>query len=413
VAVCSRRPLLAVVVVAVLLAALANVPAQARGGPPAHLLSTQPHEVWALDQGTDLIHVLDDRGDEIATVDVAPQRLQQISPDHALTARTVPHMIEFDSEYRYAFVAATQGAATIVIDTATKEVVAVVPTGAGSHMAAVVPDDSAVWVAAIGTRQLVEIPLDLDAVDPTFEIGRQLDVDDLLAPIEADEGWTFPSYAPVCHQYSPDSTEAWITLGPGPTQGGLFVLDLATATVTAAWDPADVRANCGVGFNHDGSRVVANWSGNIGPGVDTEGEWYVFDADTKQLIHRDSARGLDAHGVRFTPDGRQLWAVNRISDNALIINAKTFRVQREIDDIAKTPDILDFSPDGHLVYITQRGPLPLSGGVHAASGPQPGVAIIHRHSARTLHVWEPPAVLNTHGDQINDVHGVGVRPVDG
>lgn len=129
---------------------------------------------------------------------------------------------------------------TATRDARLKEVVAVLPTGAGSHMAAVTPDDSAVWTAAIGARQMVEIPLDLDASEPTFAVGRVLSVPELLAPIEEDNAdwrpfpapepdpgsFAYASYAPVCHQYSPDSTEAWITLGPGWAQGGLFVLDL-------------------------------------------------------------------------------------------------------------------------------------------------------------------------------------------
>ena len=41
------------------------------------------------------------------------------------------------------------------------EVVDVIETGAGAHMAAVTPDDSAVWVANIGARTFTEITLDV------------------------------------------------------------------------------------------------------------------------------------------------------------------------------------------------------------------------------------------------------------
>ncbi|MEX2324839.1 MAG: hypothetical protein WD576_03745, partial [Nitriliruptoraceae bacterium] len=101
-----------------------------------------------------------------------PQALRQVNASFDPEAgRTVPHMVDFDSEGRYAFVAATAGGATIVIDAPERRVVAVLQTGGGSHMAAVTPDDDAVWVAAIGARQLVEIPLDLTASSPVFEIG--------------------------------------------------------------------------------------------------------------------------------------------------------------------------------------------------------------------------------------------------
>jgi DNA-binding beta-propeller fold protein YncE len=363
-----------------------------------------------MDQGTDLIHVLDEHGDELARIDVSPVALAGFAA-LAGRERTVPHMIQFDSAHRYAFVAATAGASTLVIDAERKEVVAVLPTGPGSHMAVVTPDDRSAWVAVIGTSELVEIELSLDRGAPRFEIGERLAVGDLLAPVEHAQGWSFPSYSPVCLQYTPDGREAWVTLGPGPLQGGLFVFDLASRTVSHAWDPGDVRANCGVGVRADGRRAVANWSGNVGPGVDSDGEWYVFDTTTKELVHRASARGFDAHGVRFSPNGRELWAVNRISDNALVIDARTFHVRRDVPGIAATPDIIAFSPDGGLLYVTQRGPSPLSGGLHAASGPQPGLAVIHTASARRVGVWEPPVVTDATGTVLNDVHGVDVRPV--
>ena len=373
---------------------------------PAELVG----EVWSLDQGTDLIHVYSG-GDsaELTTIDVSPDALQDAGFEDAPTGEsTVPHMIEFDSQERYAFIAATAGAATIVIDARTKEVVEVLATGAGSHMAAVTPDDSAVWVAAIGAQEMVEIPLDLDADEPSFAIARQLDVSELLAPIETEEGWEFPSYSPVCHQYSTDSAEAWITLGPGWAQGGFFVLDLESGEATHAWDPDEVRANCGVSVSDD--RVVANWSGQVVEEDNTNGEWYVFDPDTKQQVgEARDAQGFDAHGLRLTPDGSVYWMVNRATDNAIVVDAESLEVIAEYDDIADAPDIIDYSADGSLVYISQRGPAPRSGAIHAAAGDQPGVAIVDAATGETLEVLEPPVVEDTEGTQLNDIHGVAFR----
>jgi hypothetical protein len=389
-------------------------------------------EVWVLDQGTDLIHIYDgdDRFAELHTIDVRPKSLQDAGFADAPTGtNTVPHMIEFDSQQRYAFIAATAGGVTIIVDARTKEVVEVLRTGAGSHMAAVTPDDSAAWVAVIGTpgrahlrddpaggdqipaleRSMVEIPLDLDAADPTFEIGRVLDLGDLLAPLEAANGWDYPSLSPVCHQYSPDSSEAWITLGPGWNQGGLVVLDLASGTLVqeAAFDPAVVKANCGVSVTED--RVLVNWSGKVVAGEDTNGEWYVIDPTTYQLQDTRDSEGFDAHGLRLTRDGSSYWQVNRNSDNALVIDAQTLEVTRRYADIAVAPDIIDYSPGGELVYITQRGPTPRSGAIHAASGDQPGLAVIEEATGRKLGVLSQPTVRNDQGAVVNDIHGVGVR----
>jgi DNA-binding beta-propeller fold protein YncE len=367
------------------------------------------YEVWSLDQGTDRIHIYDDTHTQVAVIDVSPAALRSVLPGFdPASGRTVPHMIDFDSEHRYAFIAATAGGATIVIDTVSRDVVAVLETGPGTHMAAVTPDDRAVWVAVIGSRELVEIPLDLTASAPTFAAGRILDVEELLA----GTGFAFPSASPVCHDYDAQG-RAWITLGPGMTQGGLIVLDVTTGEIVHAFDPDIVRANCGIGFNADGTRAIANWSGTFGADVvDGEGEWYVVDTTTFEVLQTSGSAGVDAHGVRITPDGREFWQVNRGTGDGLRIDARTFAVLGPVD-AGDTPDILDFSPDGRLVYITQRGPNPLSGDPHVARGTLAGILVVDVATGEAVTRLDPPVVTGADGAVLNDVHGIGVRPRSG
>ena len=367
-------------------------------------------EIWSLDQGTDLIHVYDDAThEELVEIDVSPQALEDAGFANAPDGdATVPHMIEFDSQERYAFIAATAGASTIVVDARSKEVVEVLPTGGGSHMAAVTPDDSVVWVAAIGAEQMVEIDVDLHPEDPSFTIERRLDVEELLEGVETDNDWEYSSYSPVCHQYSTDSAEAWITLGPGWADGAAFVLDLDEGAVTAAWDPEEIRANCGVSVSDD--HAVLNWSGEVVEDANTDGEWYVFDPDSKEQVgEARDAHGHDAHGVRLSPDGSVYWMVNRASDNALVVDAATLEVITEYEDIADTPDILDFNADGSRVYVSQRGPSPISGAPHAASGDNPGVAVINAATGEMIELLRPPEAVDEDGEVANDIHGVGFR----
>lgn len=364
------------------------------------------YEVWSLDQGTDRIHIYDAEHQEVAVIDVSPEALRSVAPGFdPASGRTVPHMIDFDSGHRYAFIAATAGGATIVIETATRQVLAVLETGPGTHMAAVNPDDSAVWVAVLGARAFIEIPIDLDADVPEFTIARTIDVESLLATT----GFDFPSASPVCHDYD-DEGRAWITLGPGMAQGGLIVLDPTTASVVHAFDPDVVRANCGIGFTADGTRAIANWSGVFGADiVDGEGEWYMVDTRTFALVGSGPSAGVDAHGVRLTPDGREFWQVNRGTGDGLRIDARTFAVLGSIDSGA-TPDILDFSPDGRLAYVTQRGPNPLSGDPHVARGTLPGVLVIDVRTGEHVARLDPTTVRSADGAVLNDVHGIGVRP---
>jgi DNA-binding beta-propeller fold protein YncE len=426
----ARVPWLALLIAAML--ALVSLPAGAQGGGvPGGSPARSGYEVWGLDQGTDRIHVYDSLDyREVATIDVSPDALAGRGFQHVPAGpRTVPHMIDFDSMGRYAFVAATAGAATIVIDAGAKEVVEVLGTGAGTHMVAVTPDDSAVWLAAIGSQEMVEVELGrLNSARPTFEIVTRLNVADLLAPIEAanpdwrpvvppadPQPFQYASYSPVCHQYSPDGTEAWVTLGPGWPQGGLFVLDLDTHEVTAAWEPNLVKANCGISVTAE--VAVANWSGQVTEGADTAGEWYVFDRASKQLLGGPrsaavgSVQGLDAHALRLTPDGSSYWMVNRSSSDGLVVDADTFEVTREITSGLDTPDILDFAPDSSRVYVSQRGPAPVSGAPHAAAGQEPGIAVLDAGTGQRVTILEPPVVTSADGVVRNDMHGVGVRTV--
>ncbi len=381
-------------------------------------LRVPDHETWVLDQGTDRISIYNSDHELVSAINVSPEALRQVNPAfEPASGVTVPHMIDFDSEWRYAFVAATAGGATIVIDTDEREVVAVLLTGAGSHMAAVTPDDDAVWVAAIGAQQLVEIPLDLDANTPVFEIGAVVSVEALLTE-QADFEW--PSFSPVCHQYNDAGTEAWVTLGPGIAQGGLFVFDTSTHEVIHAYDPAEVRANCGVAFSDDDSRVLANWSGVFGEaagGNDEDGTWYVFDSETKELLQTSSSEGVDAHGLRLNPRKGVYWQVNRGSNDGVIIDEDDLTVVGTFP-AGDSPDILDFSPDGKLAYISQRGPVPRSGDPHVATGANPGVIVVDTETFEVVAELIPdratlPPGHDRAGEFANDVHGLGVRLVSG
>jgi DNA-binding beta-propeller fold protein YncE len=111
------------------------------------------------------------------------------------------------------------------------------------------------------------------------------------------------------------------------------------------------------------------------------------------LLQTASSDGVDAHGVRLTPDGDTFLQVNRGSSNGQYIDASTFEVVGTFD-AGDTPDILDFSPDGAYAYITQRGPNPLSGDPHVAVGSQPGVLVLDVETGEHVTRLNPAEVTN-------------------
>jgi DNA-binding beta-propeller fold protein YncE len=358
------------------------------------------HEIWALDQGegVDRINVYNERLRQVAVIDFEGWNV------------VTPHMIDFDSRYRYAFVANTRSGNVAIIRTADYEVVDVIPTGATAHMAAVTRDDSAVWVANIGARTFTEITLDLD--NEVFTLGRELNVTEDPAWQEAF-GAVDPRPAPVCHEYTADGRFAYLTLGPGA--GGLAVVDIQSdePRIVKAFSRDDVKANCGLARSQDGSKMYANW-GDPGPAVDPPaqtGEWYVFDTSDHTLLKATAeTRGVDAHGVRITPNGRELWQLNRGTSNGIVVDTATDEIVDEIAFTGDTPDILDFSPDGRRAYVALRGPNPRSGAVHVAEGTTPGFAVIDVASREVVDLVEP--AKGTDDEEQSDFHGIGVRVID-
>lgn len=349
--------------------------------------NAQDYEIWALDQGTHRVHILDSELKEVARIDMAAHGVK------------VPHMIDFTSDYAYAFIASPASGDVSVIRTADRMVVAVLKTGPGTHMAVVKPDDSAVIVDVIGSAdvprdgKLVEITIDRPNDD--FTIGRRLTIaEDPVFQRAADQ---FNDVGAVCHEYTADGRYAYVTLGPALKDGGVVILDTDKFAIEAVHPPAAVKANCGTVLTADGKHLIVNG------GSGEAGLWYAFDTATHQVVRQGESGGLDAHGTWVTPDGKEIWMVNRVTSNGIVIDPETFEVVAELTDIGKTPDIIAMSPDSRYAFITLRGPKPVTA-AHVAKGETPGFAVVSIPERKLIRLVQPAA-----GNPDSDFHGIGVR----
>lgn len=350
-------------------------------------LAAQDYEIWAIDQGTHIVHIFDANLDEVDRIDLG-----------ALGVR-VPHMIDFTSDYAYAFVANLGSGDVAVIRTADREVLDVIETGPRTHMAGVRPDDRVVIADVIGSPdhprdgRLVEILVDLE--NETFEIGRTLVVAE--DPAVKAVGDRFPETAPICHEYTRDSRHAYVTLGPGLHHGGLVIFDTGSFSVEKAFPPDELSVNCGVTLTPDGRHMLVNGGGS------EIGVWYAIDTASLEIVRESTSRGFDAHGVWTTPDGSEIWMINRVTDDGIIIDPVTLDIIEEIDDIGETPDIIAMSPDSRYAFFSLRGPNPVSA-PHVAVGNTPGISVVDIAERRLVRVIEPAK-----GNADSDFHGIGVR----
>jgi hypothetical protein len=349
--------------------------------------AAQDYEIWALDQGTSMVHVFNSKLEEVARVDMTAHGVK------------VPHMIDFTSDHAYAFIASLASGDVSVIRTADRAVVAVLKTGLGTHMAAVKPGDNVVIADVIGDAKvprdgkLVEINFDLQTGG--FKIGRSLIIaDDPLFKKSADR---FNDISAICHEYSADGRFAFVTLGPALKDGGLVVLDTERFELAAAYPPDELKVNCGTVRTRDGKYMFLNG------GDGSVGVWYVLDIATRKVVRQGDSRGLDAHGVWATPDGREVWMVNRVSSNGIIFDANTLEIVAELKDIGRTPDIIAMSPDSQRAFISLRGPNPITAH-HLAKGTTPGFAVVSIPERKLVKLVEPAP-----GNDKSDFHGIGVR----
>ncbi|ADU29126.1 YncE family protein [Evansella cellulosilytica] len=335
------------------------------------------YEVWIADQGLNEIHIIDGATQEInETIDFAD-------------VGDKPHMLVFDEEGEYAYVANMGSGTVSVIRAEDREVLTTLETDEGAHAAIPSPDGERVLVANTPGQSMTEILIDKD--NEEFTVGRHIDLTEVEALQDEEE---FPNQRPICLQYTADGSKAYVTLGGG----GLFVLDVASFEVIAQFGKSQVGAHgCGTILSPDGSHMFAN------SGSTELAEYYVIDVETDEIIYTGETGGIDAHGVAFTPDGEHLWMVNRVTDDGAIIDPVSFEVVDHIEFVGEAPDLLVFSPDGKYAYISLRGPEPATG-THDMAGDTPGVAVIDVETKTKVKLIEM--------DLSGDPHGIDMRIVN-
>jgi len=357
--------------------------------PLASPAGAQAYEIWALDQGTNQLHIYDADLKQAARVDLGARGVKS------------PHMIDFTSDYAYAVVAGLGSGDVAFVRTADRTIVDVVKTGPRTHMAAVAPDDRSVIADVMGDPKkprsgaLVEIKI--DRANGKFSLGRSLVVAD--DPVVKAAGDKFKDTAPICHDYTADGKFAYVTLGPGLKDGGLVVLDTQRFALVKGFTPDKLKVNCGTMLAPDGKHMIVNGGG---PDV---GVWYAISTANHEVVKEGSSRGHDAHGTWVTPNGKEIWMVNRVTSNGVVLDASSFAVIAELKDIGKTPDIVAMSPDSRFAFVTLRGPKPITG-AHLARGTQPGFAVIDVATRKLVKVVRP-----AEGNELSDFHGIGVRVV--
>ena len=117
--------------------------------------------------------------------------------------------------------------------------------------------------------------------------------------------------------------------------------------------------------------------------------------------------------------GRYLWSADRAGNNVEIIDTLSNLSVGSVDLVTDAnkdpaPDLMDVSPDGQYVFVSLRGPAPLTGNdktANNAKGTIPGVGVIHVDAdGKTGHYKGQASFTNMKdGKETADTHGIAVR----
>jgi hypothetical protein len=135
------------------------------------------------------------------------------------------------------------------------------------------------------------------------------------------------------------------------------------------------------------------------------------------VVFSDDVAHADTHGAALTQQGRYLWVAERGRNFIFVVETFGDLVINRIylagavsDD--PTPDLLFPSPEGTRVYMSLRGPNPLTADPHVSMGTTPGVGVIKVKNGGTdgdFFGIARVSNVDVGGVERADVHAMAVR----
>src|SRR5688572_8463515 len=372
--------------------------------------AAQEFEVWLIDQSNSAgvayggaIHIY--QGDDVMGEDAAvasPTTIDLAGATAQLCMASTganpvrPHMSFFNSTGSHAVLAFVASGHVVFFEAETRRPVACLRStpGAGgarqAHAAVPTRDDAAVLVANQNGKLLERINTDYSANQFVHDPVATLNVATCTTPngIPCELAGVRPDNAPICAFVASDNGPAFVTL----RGGGLFVVDHTTTPmgIVGEYDLSAIGPN-GCGAVEANGRVFLNAGGGTANNLD---EFSVYrlpmtgysalnppNTPAPELLFRDFAMDRDAHGPVATKHERYVWIFDRAANVAEVFDAETGSWSNTVsllsdDSGDPTPDLAVLSPSGNRIFVSLRGPNPLSGDPHASTGSTPGLGVL-------------------------------------
>jgi YVTN family beta-propeller protein len=224
----------------------------------------------------------------------------------------------------------------VLVDPATQNVLAKLPTGRGPHEVAVSPDGRTAYVSNFGRYSVY--PAGDSEHDKAGNTITVVDLVERKVKNTFDLGThTGPHGMIVSH----DGRLVWATT---ETPQAVLELDSATGKILHVWNTAQVRSHMIVATPNEMKFYVTNTvSGTVS----------VIDKSTGEV--KVVSTGPGTEGIAISPDGKEVWAASRTDAKIAIISTATDAIVATFPSGGKSPKRMEFTPDGSQVWVTNSG----------------------------------------------------------
>jgi YVTN family beta-propeller protein len=224
-----------------------------------------------------------------------------------------------------------------LVNPATYEVAAKLPTGKGPHEVAVSPDGRWAFVANYGSFAVFR-----EGERPQMQPGNTITVLDLQER-KVHATWDLGEFKqPHGIAASRDARLVWVTCEG--TQA-VVELDAATGKILRHWKTAQNVSHMVVPTRDEKKLYVAN----IGSGSVT-----VIDRATNAV--KSIPTGQGAEGIDVSPDGREVWVANREMErpvgSIVVLDTATDEIVARLESGGRMPIRVKFTPDGKEVLVS-------------------------------------------------------------
>lgn len=341
-----------------------------------------------------------------------------------------PHMLFFNATHSHVVLAFVASGHVVIFDAETRQPAACLraPAGAGgamqAHAAVPSPDDSYILVANQNGKRLERIDSDFAANSYVLNPAAAIDLAGCTTPsgLACQDPALRPDNAPICPVLGSSSNRTWVTL----RGGGLFVVDpkQTPMRIVGEYDKATVHPN-GCGGQEAAGHMYINSGGGTASNLH-EFDVYQFplhgyaasnppNVPAPVLIFSDDVEPRDSHGTALI--GGNLWVFDRGANVAEVFDAASGAHLRQVSLLGgpsgdPTPDLADVSPSGNRVFVSLRGPNPLTGDPHVSTGSTPGLGVIQLDESGARGELKTVARISNvdaQGMERADPHGIRVR----